>query len=217
MSGPRSTARRPPPATRDRILHAAAAEFAARGFAATGVDRIARRARVNKAMIYYHFDSKLALYTAILREVYLAVGNRAGAIAIAAGRDTAGARLDALVEALVDAVDEHPHFLPILMRELAEGGAHPGRDTLELIGRIFGLVSGIIADGVRSGEYAAPHPSLAYFSLIGPLVMFRASTPVRERLVRLGIAEFPDVDRATLVAHLQTSVRRMLAATSSAI
>ena len=214
MSGPRSTARRPPPATRDRILHAAAAEFAARGFAATGVDRIARRARVNKAMIYYHFDSKLALYTAILREVYLAVGNRAAAIA--AGRDTADARLDAFVEALVDAVDEHPHFLPILMRELAEGGAHLGRDTLELIGRIFGLVSGIIADGVRAGEYAAPHPALAYLSLIGPLVMFRASTPVRERLIRLGIAEFPDVDRATLVAHLQTSVRRMLAATSSA-
>jgi len=178
------------------------------------VDRIARRARVNKAMIYYHFDSKLALYTAILREVYLAVGNRAAATA--ASRDPAGARLDAFVEALVDAVDEHPQFLPILMREMAEGGAHLGRDTLELIGRIFGLVSGIIADGVRAGEYAAPHPSLAYFSLIGPLVMFRASTPVRERLVRLGIAEFPDVDRATLVAHLQTSVRRMLAATSSA-
>ena len=214
MSAPQPPARRPPPATRDRILHAAAAEFAARGFAATGVDRIARRARVNKAMIYYHFDSKLALYTAILREVYLAVGNRAAATA--ASRDPAGARLDAFVEALVDAVDEHPQFLPILMREMAEGGAHLGRDTLELIGRIFGLVSGIIADGVRAGEYAAPHPSLAYFSLIGPLVMFRASTPVRERLIRLGIAEFPDVDRATLVAHLQTSVRRMLAATSSA-
>ena len=34
------------------------------------------------------------------------------------------------------------------------------------------------------------------------------------RLKRLGIANLPDVDRAMLVAHLQTSVRRMLAATS---
>ena len=57
------------PATRDRSLAAASAECAARGFAASGVDRIARRARDNKAMIYYHFDSKLALYTAILRDV----------------------------------------------------------------------------------------------------------------------------------------------------
>ena len=37
------------PNTRDRILSAAAEEFGARGFAATTVDRIARRARVNKA------------------------------------------------------------------------------------------------------------------------------------------------------------------------
>ena len=54
--------------TRSRILAAAADEFGARGFAATTVDRIARRARVNKAMIYYHFPNKRALYTAIVRE-----------------------------------------------------------------------------------------------------------------------------------------------------
>jgi AcrR family transcriptional regulator len=196
-------------ATRDRLLQAAAAEFATRGFAAAGVDRIARRARVNKAMIYYHFDSKLALYTAILREVYVAVGDRLHAIT--AGDVDAAGKLDAFVEAIVRAVDEHPHFLPILMRELAEGGAHLNRDTLQLIGRIFGSVSGIIADGTRKGEFAPVHPALAYFSLIGPLVMFRAAAPVRDRITRLGIARLPEVDRDMLVGHLQTLARRMLA------
>ena len=47
--------------SRQRLLTAAAAEFAARGFAGASVDRIARAARVNKAMIYYHFRSKAAL------------------------------------------------------------------------------------------------------------------------------------------------------------
>lgn len=201
------------PATRDRILAAAAVEFAARGYAGAGVDRIARRARVNKAMIYYHFDNKLALYTAILRDVYLAVGDAVDAIVATPAE--AGAKLDALVETLVRAVDEHPHFLPILMRELAEGGAHLGRDTLALIGRIFGSVSCIIADGVREGQFVRVHPALAYFSLIGPLVMFRASAPVRARITSLGIAELPDVDRDQLVGHLQTTARRMLAAGSS--
>jgi AcrR family transcriptional regulator len=42
----------------DRILAAAALEFAERGFAGARVDRIARRANVNKAMLYYHFMSK---------------------------------------------------------------------------------------------------------------------------------------------------------------
>ena len=62
----------PPADSRSRILAAAAAEFSARGFAGAGIDRIARRAGLNKAMIYYHFSSKQALYREILREVYAA-------------------------------------------------------------------------------------------------------------------------------------------------
>ena len=50
--------RRSAPDTRARILAAACVEFGAHGFAATTVDRIARRARVNKAMIYYHFPEQ---------------------------------------------------------------------------------------------------------------------------------------------------------------
>jgi AcrR family transcriptional regulator len=200
------------PATRDRILEAAAAEFAAHGYAASGVDRIARRARVNKAMIYYHFESKLDLYTAILRDVYLPVGDRV--VSIAAQHVDARAKLDGVVEALVEATGDHPHFLPILMRELAEGGRHLGRDTLQLMGRIFGLVSGIIAEGVDQGAFAPMHPALAYFSLLGPLVMFRVSAPIRERMTKLGIARLPDVDRDLLVNHLQMTAQRMLARSS---
>src|SRR3990172_6203646 len=43
------------PDSRDRLLAAAAAEFAARGFDGARVDRIARAARANKATIYHHF------------------------------------------------------------------------------------------------------------------------------------------------------------------
>ncbi len=56
--------------TRERLLAAAREEFAARGFDGAKVDRIARRARINKAMVYYHFPSKAALYLAILREQF---------------------------------------------------------------------------------------------------------------------------------------------------
>jgi hypothetical protein len=58
------------------------------------------------------------------------------------------------------------------------------------------------------------HPALAYFSMLGPLVMFRVSAPIRERITRLGIAELPDVDRDMLVNHLQTTARKMLARSS---
>ena len=66
----------PAPDTRTRILAAACDEFGAHGFAATTVDRIARRARVNKAMIYYHFPNKRALYTCIIRDVFAPITER---------------------------------------------------------------------------------------------------------------------------------------------
>ena len=65
---------RPARVSPDRILAAAAVEFAARGFAGARVDRIARRARVNKAMLYYHFHSKQGLYRTLLRRTFTTAG-----------------------------------------------------------------------------------------------------------------------------------------------
>jgi AcrR family transcriptional regulator len=53
--------------TRERILKAALAEFAAKGPAGARTESIARRARVNKRMIFYCFGSKAGLYREILR------------------------------------------------------------------------------------------------------------------------------------------------------
>ena len=49
-----------------RILEAATAEFAARGYDGGRIEAIARRAGVNKALLYYYFDSKGALYEAVM-------------------------------------------------------------------------------------------------------------------------------------------------------
>ena len=73
--------RRPDRDSQAALFRAAAHEFAERGYEAGGVDRIAARARVNKAMLYYHYGSKLGLYTEILRDMFRAVGVRARAIA----------------------------------------------------------------------------------------------------------------------------------------
>ncbi len=59
--------------TKARILEVAERLFAEGGFDATSVDRIARAAKVNKALIYYHFKDKNdvigSLFTHILDEL----------------------------------------------------------------------------------------------------------------------------------------------------
>ncbi|MEV6657269.1 TetR/AcrR family transcriptional regulator [Nocardia fluminea] len=54
---------------RDRILQAAVEEFANKGEAAVRMDEIARLGRVNKQLIYYYFESKSNLYTAVLQQM----------------------------------------------------------------------------------------------------------------------------------------------------
>jgi AcrR family transcriptional regulator len=58
--------------TRERILAAALAEFAAHGLAGARCGAIARRARVNQRMLFYCFDSKENLYREILRRKFTA-------------------------------------------------------------------------------------------------------------------------------------------------
>ena len=57
---------RHPERTRERILASAVKDFSDKGFAGARVDRIARRARVNKRMLYHYFGNKASLFREIL-------------------------------------------------------------------------------------------------------------------------------------------------------
>jgi TetR/AcrR family transcriptional regulator, regulator of cefoperazone and chloramphenicol sensitivity len=59
--------------TKDRLVAAASALFAERGFEATTVRDIAERAGANVAAGHYHYGSKKALYLEVLREQFTAI------------------------------------------------------------------------------------------------------------------------------------------------
>jgi AcrR family transcriptional regulator len=60
------TRRLPRAARREQILRAATEAFARSGFAATSLDDVAREAGVTRMVVYTHFESKTALYQAVL-------------------------------------------------------------------------------------------------------------------------------------------------------
>src|SRR2546421_9793770 len=67
---PRMGSRGRPEESRAAILQAAIREFSREGVAGARTDAIARAARVNKALLYYYFKDKEALYGAVLDEVF---------------------------------------------------------------------------------------------------------------------------------------------------
>ena len=203
-----SRGRPPAPDTRSRILSASAEEFGARGFAATTVDRIARRARVNKAMIYYHFPNKRALYTTIVREHFTPIIEKLTAITAPPVRPDQ--QIDGLIKTLVEAIDASKPFLPIFLREIADGAVHLGSDELALLAGVFGTVRSVIAEGTRQKVFQPIHPGLAHFTIIAPVIMFRATAPLRARIEATRGVVIPDADPSAVVRHMQMVARRML-------
>ena len=55
---------------REQILEAAVQEFQERGFQGTSMDRISERANVSKRTVYNHFESKEALFKAIVELIF---------------------------------------------------------------------------------------------------------------------------------------------------
>lgn len=201
---------RPRPAadTRTAVFEAAARAFSARGFDGTIVDDIARNAHVNKAMIYYHFNSKLALYRAIVRDMLGATGQAVSAVAESPASATD--RLRRFIAAFVELADTRPWFPPLMMRELSEGAPRLDAATLALMRVVFGAFHRILADGQKAGDFRAVSPVLAYLSVLGPFMMNAARERAASRPGRHHLPMFAAVSHADLTDHLQQTALRML-------
>jgi len=69
---PRKT-KRDAVATKAAIVAGALEEFAELGLAGARIDEIARAARVNKALLYYYFESKEHLYEGVVEQMFVAM------------------------------------------------------------------------------------------------------------------------------------------------
>jgi TetR/AcrR family transcriptional regulator len=201
---PRRLGRQPGPArdnSRQRIFAAAAHEFAARGFAGASVDRIAASAGFNKAMIYYHFGSKAALYRDILRDMFEAVG---AAVSVAAASPVPPAdKVRQFIDAFASEAEARPHFPPIWFREIAEGGAHVDDATLGVMAGIVRVLGGILDEGVRAKAFKPVSTIVVHAGIVAPLLLYFASTGLRRRIERIGVRGVSQIGRDEIVTHIQ--------------
>ena len=99
---------------RESILRAAALAFAEKGFSATSMDDVAAEAGISRLIVYRHFDSKEALYVAVLERVS---SRLAGALVDAVESEDATGR--AAVTATMAVGREDPAGFALLWRHAA--------------------------------------------------------------------------------------------------
>lgn len=196
--------------TRDAVYDAAATMFSAHGFDGVSMDDIAKAAAVNKAMIYYHFADKLALYRAILGDGLKTMSETATAIATADA--TPDAKLDQFIEAFVRMTETRPWMPAMMLREIAEGAPRLDPDRMvHMRGVITSFVS-ILTQGQQLHVFRQIHPILAYESVIGPIIINAARERVAAKAERK-YQDFPmliNITHEQVIAHSQETARRML-------
>ncbi len=177
------------------------------------MERIARKARVNKAMINYHFGGKAGLYRATLVTLFAAILERIGPLR--ASTDRADILLRAFVGEFSEIVARRPALPMMLLREVLSGGRHLDRETLPGFVAVFSVVREILERGIREEVFRPVDPLLTHLTLVGSLLFFFVTAPIRDRLITEGYVPFKTPESEAYVRHVQDLMTRALAAQTS--
>ena len=182
------------PLQRERLLRAAAREFAERGYAGASSESISRRAGMSKATFYEHFANKeecmLALFAMGAALVQDAMAEAARNAPVGDERE----RLRAGTRAFLGALAEHPEFAQTLLVEIIGAGPRAAQRRDRILQTFADVVDAENAAAGRRGlmgRFSSPHDS---FAIVG------AVTELVSRQVRLGVPEHmldlaPVIDR----------------------
>ena len=172
--------------TGQRILAAAREEFSLRGLEGARVDRIAVRAGVNKAMIYYHYSSKRNLYLEVIKSFFNDLGNRF--------REKIDRSLP-LEEILTHIADVYSRMVtvssavrPIILRELA--APHP--EVVDMIAQSLSasglpaLLQEKLTEGIQAGTLRSVDIRQAALSFVLMNAAYALVAPVADMILNIG-------------------------------
>lgn len=163
-------------ASRTRILAAARALFAERGFFACRVADVADRAGMSPGNVYWHFDSKEAILQAILAEGFGSIEAMTAEMADAYG--PARRKLEMLVDRTIALYEDNADFTRILGGLTGQGGQELirslGLDMTEIGGRYHANLRRVFAEARSEGAVAPADPDLLvafYFAFFNGLLI----------------------------------------------
>lgn len=176
-----------PEESRAAILKAAVGEFAEHGIAGARTDAIARAAHVNKALLYYYFKDKDALYEAVLDHVFS--GLRARVMPVLESDLPPRQKMLAYLGAYFDYIAANPRFPRVVQGEWVRSGAK-GSAPMQRVARkyflpIFEKLSAVLREGIQAGEFRAVNPMDFLPSVVAVIVFYFTTAPLMKALMKV--------------------------------
>ncbi|MGA9671602.1 MAG: TetR/AcrR family transcriptional regulator [Terracidiphilus sp.] len=166
--------------TRARILDAAVQDFSTNGLAGARTEQIAEAAGVNKALLYYYFSNKQALYDAALETVAQRVV--ASSLAAMGEEYSAGERLVHFALNHFDRIHTQRTFQSLMQQEMIR--LHRGEENAvaPLVDKVFrpmmSRLREVFAEGKASGELVQVDEMQIMYAALGANVFYFLSAPV---------------------------------------
>jgi TetR/AcrR family transcriptional regulator len=163
---------------RQRILDAAEAVFAERGYGAASTREIAGRAGIGKRMLFYYFASKEAVYRAVLDRV---VG---GMVAIHERfrTDPGPIGLAEAMEGITLFAAANLPAVRVLTREIMDGGPHMEELVREHLGPLFAAGAAEVARNMEQGIFRSADPMHVLIHVAGITLYYFQMLPLLERV-----------------------------------
>jgi TetR/AcrR family transcriptional regulator len=171
-----------PAESRAAILKAAVAEFAEFGIAGARTDAIAKSAHVNKALLYYYFKDKDALYEAVLDHVF--GGLREQVMPVLESKLPPREKILQYLGTYFDYIAANPRFPRVVQGEWVRSGngaARMQRIAQEYFCPIFEKLGGVF----RAGEFRAVDPMDFLPSMAAVIVFYFTSAPLMKTLMKV--------------------------------
>jgi TetR/AcrR family transcriptional regulator len=169
--------------SRARILEAAILEFGQNGLAGARTEHIAEAAGVNKALLYYYFQGKEALYLAALETV--AERLLAASMAVLTLQCSPGERLIRSALNHFDRIYSQPVFQNLLQQEMIR--LRKGESSSPLVEKLFkpggDKTLAVVEEGIRTGELIPVEPSQVTYTTLGANVFYFLSAPMMRTVV----------------------------------
>jgi AcrR family transcriptional regulator len=182
------------PLQRERLLRAAALEFAESGYAGASSESISRRAGMSKATFYEHFANKEECMLALFDMGTELVQAEMAAAASSAPTGDARERLKAGTRAFLGALAQNPEFAQTLLVEIIGAGPRAAQRRDQVLQAFADVLDAENASSARRGltpRFGSPHDSFAVVGAIAELVSRQVRLGVPERVLDLA----PVIDR----------------------
>ena len=167
--------------TRAEILLAARKVLARKGLEGTSIREVAHMARVNNAMIYYHFKDKTELYRAVLADSFTAL-DRIWEHELFHGNASVRRKIGKYIEEFIRFQHANDELRRILSMELASCGENCKWLGKNLFSNSYENLVAILKAGMKSGELKKCNPTMAIAILIGMIIHSFILRPIAEQI-----------------------------------